>query len=82
MEVKITIEDILKDAVKTLNNLSVPVSQHETLGAELSRVAKNIQSCVVAIEEQKNNKEDVVQEQEEPEPELAEEPVPEESESI
>ena len=82
MEVKITIEDILKDAVKTLNNLSVPISQHETLGAELFRITKNIQSCVVAIEEQKNNKEDVVQEQEEPEPGLAEEPVPEESESI
>ena len=56
MEVKITIEDILKDAVKTLNNLSVPISQHETLGAELFRITKNIQSCVVAIEQQKNNK--------------------------
>jgi len=47
-EKKVTIEDVLQDAVKSLNNIQLPVAW-KGLSEELFRIASNLQTCIEAF---------------------------------
>ena len=61
MEEKVfTLKEVIEDAVQTLNNTSVPVALLDSIGANLSRVSRNLQHCLLAMseEEKKGVKDD------------------------
>lgn len=43
---RITLKEILVDAVQTLNNLPVPVAFVNSISVPLCRVAGNLQACI------------------------------------
>lgn len=43
---KVTLKEILVDAVQTLNNLPVPVAFVNSISVPLRRVAGNLQACI------------------------------------
>ena len=61
-EKKFTLNEILVDAVQTLNNLPVPVAFADSIIAPLRRVAGNLQACIDTIarkeEEEENGRND------------------------
>lgn len=57
MEEKLTVEQVLQDAVNTLNNIQLPIALIETAGNNIFRVARNLQQCLVAINEAKEKEE-------------------------
>ena len=48
-EKKITMDEILHDAVQTLYNLPVPVAYLDTISVPVRRVAGNLQACIDAF---------------------------------
>ena len=48
-EKQVTLNEILVDAVQTLNNLPVPVAFADSIIAPLRRVAGNLQACINTI---------------------------------
>lgn len=53
---KVTLKEILVDAVQTLNNLPVPVAFVNSISVPLRRVAGNLQACIDTFA--KNEKEE------------------------
>ena len=49
MEQTMTIEEVLQDAINTINEISLPVAMHESAGAQLSRVGKNLQVVLTVM---------------------------------
>ena len=47
-EKKVTVEDVIQDAVKSLNNIQLPVAW-KALAEELFRIAANLQTCIEAF---------------------------------
>ena len=45
-EKQVTLNEVLVDAVQTLNNLPVPVSLVDSISVPLRRVAGNLQACI------------------------------------
>ena len=48
-EKHVTMDEILHDAVQTLNKLPVPVAYLDSIGVPLRRVAGNLQACIDAF---------------------------------
>lgn len=55
---KLSIKEILEESVMVLNNISVPVFFTESIGIKLAHVAKNLNECVVAINNAEQRKDD------------------------
>lgn len=53
---QITLNEILVDAVQTLNNLPVPVAFVDTISKPIHRVAVNLQACVNAFAKKEKEK--------------------------
>lgn len=49
MEQTMTIEEVLQDAINTINGISLPVSMHDSAGAQLARVGKNLQVVLTVM---------------------------------
>lgn len=47
---EMTMKDILKDVLKMLNDIKIPMSEIETIGIPVGRAINGIQICVDAIE--------------------------------
>lgn len=47
---EMTMKDILKDVLKMLNDIKIPMSEIETIGIPVGRAINGIQICVNAIE--------------------------------
>lgn len=50
MEPKMTVKDVLKDVMDTLNNISIPMSQIDDIGMPIARAINGIKICVEAME--------------------------------
>lgn len=50
MEPKMTVKDVLKDVMDTLNGISIPVSQIDDIGMPVARAINGIKACVDAME--------------------------------
>lgn len=50
METKMTVKDVLKDVMDTLNGISIPVSQLDSIGMPVARAINGIKACVDAME--------------------------------
>lgn len=50
MEGTMTVKDVLKDVIETLNNISVPMSQINDIGLPIAKSINNIKACVEAME--------------------------------
>ena len=48
-EQKMTIEEVLQDAIQTINSISLPVALHDTAGAQLARIGKNLQAVLAVM---------------------------------
>ena len=53
MTKEMTVEDVLKDCVETLDNLKITMNQIDELGFPISRVSINLKNCITAIERSK-----------------------------
>lgn len=51
MENEVTVLDVLKDAMETLNKISIPMSMINDIGLPLARSINSIKACVDAMEE-------------------------------
>ena len=56
-EKNFTLNEILVDAVQTLNNLPVPVAFADSIIAPLRRVAGNLQACIDTIAQKEREEE-------------------------
>lgn len=57
-----TVEQVLGFCVNELSNISIRMSDMDTIGTPVKNVINNLRSCIEAIEkenQQKNNKEEV-----------------------
>lgn len=50
MDTKMTVKDVLKDVMDTLNNISIPMSQLDDIGMPIARAINGIKACVDAME--------------------------------